>query len=71
MLRSEARLLETPEDEQADPDLFAAQLNLGHKHGLNEEGEIQPFRATAAGRTRRWIVFTPLNVVSWDNAKLP
>jgi nitroimidazol reductase NimA-like FMN-containing flavoprotein (pyridoxamine 5'-phosphate oxidase superfamily) len=71
MLRSEARLLETPEDEQADPDLFAAQLNLGHKHGLNEEGEIQHFRATAAGRTRRWIVFTPLNVVSWDNAKLP
>ena len=71
MLRGEAKVLETAKDEQADPDLFAAQLNLGHKHGLNEEGEIQPYRATASGNTRRWIVFTPSKVVSWDNAKLP
>lgn len=71
MLRGEAKVLETAGEEQADPDLFKAQLNLGFKHGLNEEGEIQPYRATASGNSRRWIVFTPKKVVSWDNAKLP
>lgn len=26
--------------------------------------------AAAAGKSRRWIVFTPQTIVSWDNAKL-
>ncbi len=71
MLRGEARVLETVDDEQADGDLFKAQLNLGFKHGLNKEGEIEPYRASASGKSRRWIVFTPEKVVSWDNARLP
>lgn len=71
MLRGTAKILEDATAEETDEDLFAAQLNLGHKHGFNEEGEIVPYRATASGNTRRWIVFTPTKVVSWDNAKLP
>lgn len=71
MLRGKATVLEDAEAEQADADLFAAQLNLGHKHGLNKEGEIEPYRATAAGKSRRWIVFSPEKVTTWDNAKLP
>jgi nitroimidazol reductase NimA-like FMN-containing flavoprotein (pyridoxamine 5'-phosphate oxidase superfamily) len=71
MLKGRAEVLEDAQAEQAEPDLFAAQLNLGHKHGLNAEGEIEPYRATASGNSRRWIVFTPEKVVSWDNSKLP
>lgn len=71
MLQGTAKVLEDVDAEQNDPDLFAAQLNIGHKHGLNDDGELVPYRATAAGTTRRWIVFTPSHVVSWDNAKLP
>ncbi len=71
MLQGTAQILEDAEAEQSDPDLFAAQLNIGHKHGLNDEGDLVPYRATASGKTRRWIVFTPSHVVSWDNAKLP
>ena len=66
MLRGSAHVLEDTEAEAADPDLGAAQINLGEKHGL--EG---PYSATASGRSRRWIVFTPEKVTSWDNAKLP
>jgi nitroimidazol reductase NimA-like FMN-containing flavoprotein (pyridoxamine 5'-phosphate oxidase superfamily) len=71
MLKGRAVVLEDADAELAEPDLFAAQLNLGHKHGLNEEGEIEPYRASASGKSRRWIVFTPEKVVSWDNSKLP
>ena len=66
MLRGRAHVLEDAEAEAADPDLPAARKNLGEKHGL--EG---PYDATASGRSRRWIVFTPEKVTSWDNAKLP
>ena len=65
MLRGRARVLETAADEANDPDLIAAMANIGDKHGLGE-----PYRATAAGNSRRWIVFEPHRVVSWDNARL-
>lgn len=71
MFQGTAKVLETSEDEQADPHLAEAQLDLGRKAGLTKDGQIVPHRATAAGRSRRWIVFTPGTVVSWDNAKLP
>ena len=71
MLRGRARVLEDADAEVSDPDLHAAQLNLGVKHGLTKDGEVQPYTATASGRSRRWIVFTPEKVTSWDNAKLP
>ena len=60
---SKARVLETPEDEEADEHLAEAQHNISVKHG-------RPFVATASGRSRRWIVFAPRKIVSWDNAKL-
>ena len=70
MLRGEARVLESSSDEAADPDLKDAQLNLGRKHGLKEKGVDQPYAPTAQGKSRRWIVFAPRRIVSWDNSKL-
>ena len=71
MLRGEARVLESVDEEQQDPALDAAQWNLGSKHQLEKAGEPVAYRATAAGRSRRWIVFQPRVIVSWDNEKLP
>ncbi len=71
MMRGQARVLEDDEAEAADPHLPEAQLNIGAKSGLhNEDGSIRPHAATAAGRSRRWIVFEPEHIVSWDNARL-
>ena len=71
MMRGNAIILESAEAEDADPHLLDAQLNLGQKHGLTKQGKPSPYRATASGNSRRWIVFTPRNTVTWDNAKLP
>ena len=71
MLHGRARVLETIEDERDDPYLSEAQLDLGRKHGLTKEGAVQPYKATASGKSRRWIVFRASKVVSWDNSKLP
>jgi len=70
MMRGSATILETKDAEEADDYLRAAQINLGHKHGLSKDGEPAPYAATAAGKSRRWIVFTPQTIVSWNNAKL-
>ncbi len=71
MLRGQARVLEDQAAELADPGLAAARLNLGEKHGLRDaSGRPIGYEATAAGRSRRWIVFTPEKFVSWDNARL-
>jgi len=71
MMHGSAKVLESTTDEAADEYLQAAQLNLGEKSGLVQEGKVAPYAATASGRTRRWIVFTPESVVSWDNSLLP
>lgn len=71
MMRGETRILETEAEERQDEFLAEAQLNLGEKHGLRKDGQIEPYRATAGGNTRRWIVFTPVSIVTWDNSKLP
>ncbi len=70
MMRGKARVLESSDDEGADEWLQQAQLNLGIKHGLEKDGVVQPYKASAAGKSRRWIVFQPKSVVSWDNSKL-
>lgn len=70
MMRGSARVLESEAEELADEYLREAQHNLGEKHGLVENGQTKAYRASASGRTRRWIVFTPNVVVSWDNARL-
>jgi len=71
MMRGDAAILETKDAEEADEHLGQAQINLGAKHGLHKDGASAPYIATASGRSRRWIVFTPHTIVSWDNAKLP
>lgn len=71
MMRGQASILETREAESCDPHLAEAQVNLGKKHGLTKDGKPAPYAATASGKSRRWIVFTPDKIVSWDNAKLP
>lgn len=71
MMHGRASVLETQEDEQADQDLAKARLNIGEKSGMQEDGQTKPYPASAAGRSRRWIVFTPTSVVSWNNEKLP
>lgn len=70
MMRGRAKILESKAEEMADRSLRDAQLNLGQKHGLEKNGEIQPYGVTASGRSRRWIVFEPTTIVSWDNSKL-
>lgn len=71
MMRGQARVLETAAEELADLKLKDAQLNLGEKHGLTENGVVSPYAPTASGKSRRWIVFKPLKITSWDNSKLP
>ncbi len=71
MMRGEAVVLETKTAEDADPHLREAQHNLGIKHGLQKDGQPIPYTASAAGKSRRWIVFTPHSTVTWNNAKLP
>ena len=66
MMPGAAAVLEDVATEQADPHLVEAQINLGEKHGLDGA-----YQASASGRSRRWVVFTPERLVSWDNAKLP
>ena len=70
MMRGHAHILETSEDEIADQNLGDAQLNLGEKHNLIKDSAIIPYAPTASGKSRRWIVFTPTKVVSWNNERL-
>lgn len=71
MMRGSAVVLEDEAAEQADPHLAEARLDLGARHGLEDDaGRVKPYGASAAGRSRRWIVFTPERIVSWDNARL-
>lgn len=71
MMRGRARILEDEAAEAADPHLEEAQLDVGAKSGLRaESGAIKPHAASASGRSRRWIVFEPERIVSWDNSRL-
>ena len=71
MLHGNATVLESADDEASDPHLIEAQYDLGRKHGLTKDGKHISYVQSAQGRTRRWIVFRPHRLVSWDNAKLP
>lgn len=74
MMRGRARVLETAEEEATEPDLEQARRQMGIKynggHGQPPVDDPPPMAATAAGRNRRWIVFTPERTVTWDNLKL-
>jgi hypothetical protein len=73
MFQGTARVLENAEEENADPDLEAIRLQMGAKyrggHGRPDEG-LPRNAFTAGGATRRWVVFTPERLITWDNHKL-
>jgi hypothetical protein len=72
MLQGKATVLEDAEAEAADSDLEEARLQMGKKYSTsNDTSEIPRNSATASGRTRRWVVFKPEGVVTWDNTKNP
>jgi nitroimidazol reductase NimA-like FMN-containing flavoprotein (pyridoxamine 5'-phosphate oxidase superfamily) len=74
MMRGTARVLETTEEEAADPGLAEARRQIGVKynggHGQPPVDNPPPMAASTGGRNRRWIVFTPDRTVTWDNFKL-
>lgn len=74
MLQGQARVLETAEEEQADPFLATVRIEMGRKynggHGQPPAADPGPFAATARGRNRRWVVLAPEHRVSWDNHRL-
>jgi nitroimidazol reductase NimA-like FMN-containing flavoprotein (pyridoxamine 5'-phosphate oxidase superfamily) len=74
MFQGQARVLETADEERADPYLADVQKQMGRKynggHGQPALAEPPPFAATASGRNRRWVVLTPERRVSWDNHRL-
>jgi hypothetical protein len=67
-------VLEDAAAEKADPHLAEVQAQMGKKynggHGRPPVADPSPFTATATGSTRRWVVITPENIVTWDNFKL-
>lgn len=71
MMRGRAHVLEDAAAESADPYLEAARLNLAVKHDLRDaSGRVKPYDASASGSSRRWIVFVPEKIVSWNNERL-
>ena len=74
MLQGQAHVLEDSAAESADPHLAAVRVQMGRKfnggHGQAAVAEPAAMAATAAGRSRRWIVMRPERVVTWDNTKL-
>jgi nitroimidazol reductase NimA-like FMN-containing flavoprotein (pyridoxamine 5'-phosphate oxidase superfamily) len=74
MFQGEGRVLETGADEEAEPDLGEVRIQMGRKyaggHGQPAPADPPPNSATAAGKSSRWIVFTPDRCVTWDNFKL-
>ncbi len=73
MLQGTAKVLESAEDENADPDLEAVRVLMGAKYagGHGEPSAPRRNEATARGSDWRWVVVTPEKVVTWDNFKIP
>ena len=74
MFQGKARVLESAEDENAEPGMAEVRRQMGRKyaggHGQPAPAEPRDNAATASGATSRWIVFTPDRLVTWDNFKL-
>ena len=73
MFTGTAVVLEDKAAEEADPHLGQVRVQMGEKyHGGHGEpaGEARPNAATAAGENSRWMVFTPDDMVTWDNFKI-
>ena len=74
MFTGEALVLEDAAAEAADPDLEQVRIQMGNKyaggHGEPAGSKPKPNAATASGDNSRWMVFTPDEVVTWDNFKI-
>ncbi len=72
MFQGRAVVLETPEEENADPGLEAVRMQMGTKYagGHGEPAEPRRNSSTARGRNWRWVRFEPAKVVTWDNFKI-
>lgn len=72
MFQGTARVLETPEEEAAEPGMEEIRVQMGAKYAGGHGGPAEPKRneSTARGRNRRWVVLTPDKTVTWDNFKL-
>ena len=74
MMQGTARVLESAEEEAQEVGLEEARAQMGRKynggHGQPPADDPPPNAATARGKNRRWIVFTPDKTVTWDNFKL-
>ena len=74
MMQGTARVLESAAEETAESGLEDAKVQMGRKynggHGMPAVEDPPPMAATARGKNRRWIVFTPDKTVTWDNFKL-
>ena len=78
MFNGTATVLEDAAAEAGDPFLEAVRAQMAAKyHGGHVPPGVDPGPArdrndaTAAGRSRRWIVVRPDRSVTWDNFKLP
>jgi nitroimidazol reductase NimA-like FMN-containing flavoprotein (pyridoxamine 5'-phosphate oxidase superfamily) len=78
MFQGHATVLEDAAAEHADPFLEQARRQMALKyHGGHTAPDVDPGpvaernTATAAGRSRRWMVIEPDRTVTWDNFKLP
>ena len=65
MLQGKAKVLETVEDEAADPYLPELRKTWSEKYGWK-----RPNPGTASGETMRWIALVPDKIVTWDNSKI-
>jgi hypothetical protein len=72
MFQGKARVLESADDENADPYLEDVRMQMGKKYsgGHGESGPATRNNSTARGRHWRWVVFTPEKTVTWDNFKI-
>jgi nitroimidazol reductase NimA-like FMN-containing flavoprotein (pyridoxamine 5'-phosphate oxidase superfamily) len=74
MFQGVGRILEDAEAESADPFLDKVRVQMGRKYdggrGQPPSHDPPPNSATASGRSRRWVVVEPENIVTWDNFKL-
>ncbi len=74
MFQGKAKVLETAQDEAAEPGMSIIRAQMGAKYagGHGQPAPVQPVdnTATASGKSSRWIVLTPDRFVSWDNFKL-
>jgi nitroimidazol reductase NimA-like FMN-containing flavoprotein (pyridoxamine 5'-phosphate oxidase superfamily) len=72
MFQGRATVLETSDEEKADPLMEEVRLQIGAKYagGHGEPREATRNTSTARGPHWRWVRFQPTHVVTWDNKKI-